>query len=219
MFHINISLLSKTKVLETSIDQFHNKLIDAALTFKKAISTYLKEMHSENFEKYSKQVKKIEHEADVLRREIENSLYAQNLLPDLRADVLKLVENLDKVINKFEEVAYMFYAENPEIPDEYRASFKELGKLSSECAESMCKASRAYFRDLTTMRDYAQKVYFTEHESDTCSRKLIEEIFASPRTLAEKIQLRQFVDGIADIADEAEDFIDQLLIFAIKRDV
>jgi uncharacterized protein Yka (UPF0111/DUF47 family) len=83
----------------------------------------------------------------------------------------------------------------------------------------MCKASRAYFRDLTTMRDYAQKVYFLEHESDTCSRNLIEEIYASPRSLAEKMQLRQFVDGIADIADEAEDFIDQLLIFAIKRDV
>jgi uncharacterized protein Yka (UPF0111/DUF47 family) len=69
------------------------------------------------------------------------------------------------------------------------------------------------------MRDYAQKVYFLEHESDTCSRKMIEEIFAAPHSLAEKIQLRQFIDGIADIADEAEDFIDQLLIFAIKRDI
>ena len=216
MFHINISLLSKTKALETTIDQFHDKLIDVALSFNNAIKTYLKEGHSSNFEKYSKQVKKIEHDADSLRRDIEKRLY---LLPDLRADVLKLVENLDKVINKFEEVTYMFYAQKPDIPDEYRSPFKELGKLSSECAESMCKASRAYFRDLTTMRDYAQKVYFLQHESDTCSRNMIEEIFASSRSLAEKMQLRQFIDCIADIADEAEDFIDQLLIFAIKRDV
>ena len=72
---------------------------------------------------------------------------------------------------------------------------------------------------ISQLRDYAQKVYFLEHESDRCSHNLVEEIFASSRSLAEKIQLRQFVEGIADIADEAEDFIDQLLIFAIKRDV
>jgi uncharacterized protein Yka (UPF0111/DUF47 family) len=113
----------------------------------------------------------------------------------------------------------MFYAQKPVICNEYRSSFNELGKLSSECAESMCKASRAYFRDLTTMRDYAQKVYFLEHESDTYSRKLIEEVFASQCSLAEKIQLRQFINCIAEIADEAEDFIDQLMIFAIKRDI
>lgn len=219
MFHINMSLLSKTKALENEIDHFHDKLIDISLAFNKAIRHYLKSGRDQDFEKYSKQIKKIEHDADKLRRDIENHLYSQNLLPDLRADVLKLVENLDNVINKFEEVTYMFYAQKPFICDEYRSLFKELGKLSSECAESMCKASRAYFRDLTTMRDYAQKVYFLEHESDTCSRKLIEEVFASPCSLAEKIQLRQFIDGIAEIADEAEDFIDQLLIFAIKRDI
>ena len=219
MFHINMSLLSKTKALETKIDHFHDKLIDVSLAFNKAISHYLKSGHDKDFEKYSKQIKQIEHDADKLRRDIENRLYSQNLLPDLRADVLKLVENLDNIINKFEEVTYMFYAQKPAIAEEYRSSFKELGKLSSECAESMCKASRAYFRDLSTMRDYAQKVYFLEHESDTCSRKLIEEIFASLCPLAEKIQLRQFIDCIAGIADEAEDFIDQLLIFAIKRDI
>ena len=119
----------------------------------------------------------------------------------------------------YDEGTVFFYAQKPDVADEYRSSFKELSKLSAECAENMCKASRAYFRDLTTMRDYAQKVYFLEHESDTCSRNLIEEIFASSRSLAEKMQLRQFIDCIADIADEAEDFIDQLLIFAIKRDV
>ena len=219
MFNIHISLLSKTKALENEIDSFHDKLIDASLTFNKAIKTYLKEQKCEEFEKYSKQIKKIEHDADKLRRNIESKLYSHNLIPDLRADVLKLVENLDKVINKLDEIVYMFYAECPEIPEEYKKAFKELSKLSSDCAENMCKASRAFFRDLTTVRDYSQKVYFIEHESDVCSRKLLEEIFASSKPLAEKLQLRYFVNGLADIADEAEDFIDQLLIFAVKRDI
>ena len=58
MFNIHISLLSKTKALENEIDSFHDKLIDASLTFNKAIKTYLKEQKCEEFEKYSKQIKK-----------------------------------------------------------------------------------------------------------------------------------------------------------------
>lgn len=219
MFHIHLSLFSKTKALETDIDKFHDKLIDASMTFTQAVKIYLKKGRCPDFEKHSKQIKQIEHKADELRRSIENNLYGYNLIPDLRADVLELVENFDKVINKIDEVTYMFYAECPQIPDEYRDTFSELVHMSADAAENMCKASRSFFRDLSAVRDYSQKVYFVEHESDICSRKMIENIFASKRSLAEKLQLRQFIDGIADIADQAEDFIDQLLIFTIKRDI
>ena len=219
MFHLHLSLFSKAKALEADIDWFHDKLIDASMTFTRAIKIYTTEGRNPDFEKHSKQIKQIEHNADELRRHIENNLYSYNLIPDLRADVLELIENFDKVINKIDEVTYMFYAECPDIPEEYRSSFNDLVRLSADAAENMCKASRSFFRDIGAVRDYSQKVYFVEHESDLCSRKMIENIFISDRSLAEKIQLRQFIDGIAEIADEAEDFIDRLLIFTIKRDI
>ena len=84
MFHIKVSLFARTKSLE-------NKIIDAAMTFKKAIRVFLNEKRSENYRKLSKQIKTIEHDADALRRDIENKLYIQNLIPDLRAEVLHLV--------------------------------------------------------------------------------------------------------------------------------
>lgn len=83
----------------------------------------------------------------------------------------------------------------------------------------MAKASRAFFRDLSSVRDYSQKVYFIEHESDLSSGHLREAIFDSDIPLANKIQLSGFINDIADIADIAEDFIDELLIFTIKRDI
>lgn len=219
MFHVSVSLFSQTKSLENKIDLFHDKLLDVAMTFKKAIRIYLSEQRSDEYKKLSKQIKQIEHDADNLRRDIENKLYSQNLIPDLRADVLHLVENLDKVINKFDEVTYRFYVERPEIPSEYHMRINELCDLSSECAENMGKASRAFFRDLSSVRDYSQKVYFIEHESDLCSGHLREAIFDSDIPLANKVQLSNFIYEIADIADIAEDFIDELLIFAIKRDI
>ena len=189
------------------------------MTFGKAVDIYLKEGKSENFKKASRRIKKIEHEADVLRRSIENQLYSHNLLPDLRADVLQLTENLDRIINKFDEATYMFYVEQPDIPDEYHNNIRELGRLSADCAENMGKASRSFFRDLSSVRDYSQKVYFIEHESDLCSRQLLEKVFDSALPLANKLQLKQFINEIADIADTAEDFIDELLIFTIKRSI
>ena len=166
MFHIKVSLFARTKSLENKIDLFHDKIIDAAMTFKKAIRVFLNEKRSENYRKLSKQIKTIEHDADALRRDIENKLYIQNLIPDLRADVLHLVENLDKIINKFDEVTYKFYIEQPDIPAEYHSRVIELCEQVSDCAENMAIASRAFFRDFSTVRDYSQKVYFIEHESD-----------------------------------------------------
>ena len=219
MFHIRLSLFSQTKSLENKIDLFHDKLLDIAMTFKKAIRIYLNEQRSEEFQKACKQIKQIEHDADNLRRDIEQKLYTQNLIPDLRADVLHLVENLDKVINKFDEVSYKFYVEQPEIPQEYHMRISELCDLTSDCAENMGIASRAFFRNFGSVRDYSQKVYFIEHESDLSSGRLREAIFASELPLANKLQLSELINEIADIADTAEDFIDELLIFTIKRDI
>lgn len=219
MFHVRISMFSKTKSLENKIDLFHDKIIDAAMTFKKAIRVFLAEQRSEEYKKLSKQIKQIEHDADSLRRDIENKLYAQNLIPDLRADVLELVENIDKIINRFDEVAYKFYIERPEFPSEYHMRMIELCEQVSDCAENMAIASRAFFRDFSTVRDFSQKVYFIEHESDLTSGRMKEAIFDSDMPLANKLQLSSLISEVADIADIAEDCVDELLIFTIKRDI
>lgn len=219
MFNGKLSLFSHTQPLENKIDLFHDKLLDAAMNFKKAIRIYLKEKRSEEYKKINKQIKQIEHDADKLRRDIEAKLYTQNLIPDLRADVLNLVENLDKVINKFDEVVYEFYIEQPDIPEEYHMRFKEICDLSSECAENLSIASRAFFRDFSSVRDFSQKVYFIEHESDVSSGHLKQAIFDSELPLANKLQLNNLTSEIADIADIAEDCVDELLIFTIKRDI
>lgn len=219
MFHVRISMFSKTKSLENKIDLFHDKIIDAAMTFKKAIRVFLAEQRSEEYKKLSKQIKQIEHDADNLRRDIENKLYAQNLIPDLRADVLELVENIDKIINRFDEVAYKFYIERPEFPSEYHMRMIELCEQVSDCAENMAIASRAFFRDFSTVRDFSQKVYFIEHESDLTSGRMKEAIFDSDMPLANKLQLSSLISEVADIADIAEDCVDELLIFTIKRDI
>ena len=219
MFNVKISLFSHTKELEQKIDMLHDKIIEVAMVFKKAVDVYLKEKRSTDYRKLSKEIKIIEHDADTLRRDIENRLYSQNLIPDFRGNILELVENLDKVINEFDEVAHKFYIEQPEIPEKYYERFKELVSQVCECAENLAMASRAFFYDLTAVRDYSKKVYFLEHESDKTTASLKEGVFASDMELAHKLQLNSFLTEVADIADLAENCIDQLLIYVIKRDI
>lgn len=219
MFNIKVSLFARTRDLEHRIDQLHDKIIEMAMVFKDAIDIYLKEQRSDTYRKTSKKIKQIEHDADVLRRDIESRLYEQNLIPDLRGNILELVENLDKVINLFDEVAHKFYIEQPNIPKDYHEQLKVLVSQVSECAENMAIASRAFFRDLATLRDYSQKVFLLEHQSDKTSGKLRRAVFDSELELAQKMQINNFVEEVADIADLAEDCIDALLIFAIKREI
>lgn len=219
MFNVKISLFSSTRELENKIDTMHDKVIECAMYFKEAFDIYIKEKRSPAYRRASKKIKNIEAQADDLRREIESSLYAQNLIPDLRADVLKMVENIDKVINEFDEVAHKFYIEQPDIPERYQDEFRKLIRQVSDCAENMAIASRAFFRDFATVRDYASKVYLLEHESDKTWAKLKQNVFDSDMELAHKIQLNILIGDVADVADKAEDCIDAVLIFTIKRDI
>ena len=219
MFHIKMPIFSHTKELEQKIDELHDKIIEISMVFKKAVHLFLKEQRSQNYRKLSKEIKTIEHDADVLRRDIENRLYAQNLIPDFRGDVLELVENLDKVINEFDEVAHGFYLERPIIPETYHEQLLELVNEVCQCAENLAFASRAFFKDFSSVRNYSKKVYLLEHESDKTTAKLIDEIFSSDMELAHKLQLKTFLSEVADIADLAENCVDQLLIYVIKRDI
>lgn len=219
MFNVKISLFARTRELEHIIDRLHDKIIEMTMVFKEAVDIYLKERRSENYRETSKKIKQIEHDSDKLRREIESRLYEQNLIPDMRGNILQLVENLDRVINLFDEVAHKFYIEQPDIPECYFEQLQTLVQQVSDCAENMAISSRAFFRDLVTLRDYSKKVYLLEHQSDKTSAKLRKAVFDSELDLARKIQINTFVEEVADIADLAEDCIDALLIFAIKREI
>lgn len=219
MFKIKISLFPKTKSLENKIDDFHDKIIDSAVLFNKAIKVFLSPTGHEEYRTVNRQIKQIEHDADGLRREIENQLYAQNLLPNLQADILELVESLDKINNQIHDVVYKFHVEQPEIPENMQKSVKILCKQVAECCENMGIASRAFFKDLSIVRDYTHKVYLMEQESDITCNDIKKSIFASELPLANKIQLDLLVTEIAQIADIAEDCADKLLIFTIKRDI
>lgn len=212
-----ISLFGQTKSLEKKIDLMHDRIIDINMTFKKSIKIYLEDKSSEEYKKLNKEIYQIETDNDALRREIENELYSRNLIPDLRENVLVLIESLDKVVNAFYRISGNFYVEQPHIDEKYHTRVKDLCSQVADCVENMIIASRAYFKNFNIVRDYARKVYFIETEADKIARNIRKEIFASDMPLAEKMHVSSFVSDISDVANIAEDCVDLLMIYALKR--
>ena len=67
------------------------------------------------------------------------------------------------------------------------------------------------------LQDYYSGEILYEKEADKISYNLKKQIFDTNLDLSVKLHLREFVDRIDAIADQAEDVADRLSIYAIKR--
>ena len=213
-----LSMFSSSRALENKIDEFLDRISEAGLIYKKAIHVFLEHGVTEDFVTHAEQIGHIESRADELRREIETGLYEQNLIPDLRADVLSLVEDLDEILNAYDTSGYRFTIEQPVFPSTLHPDVLAIVESVTNSVEQITIAARTFFRDFNSCRDYIHKVRFYESEADRISTKIKRAIYSSDLPLANKMHVTSFVEMIDNLADMAEDITDKLAIYVIKRD-
>ncbi len=214
-----VALFRRTKALEIEIEDFLNQVSQGTLAFEMAVEIYLGHGANAEFEEKLNHVNALESEADRLRRSIKTKLYSQTLIPESRGDVLGLLETLDSVLNLEQGTLWGFSIEKPEIPNSLNEDFMALTRRVTQSTSALVQASRAFFRNIDAVSDHIHKVMFYEKEADKVSTKLKRAIFDSDMQLSNKMQLRDFVESIDNIADQAEDVADRLAIYTIKRTV
>lgn len=210
-------LFSGTRTLENQIDEFLDKVSEAGMVFGRAMRVYLNQGPSEEYDSFLDQAADIERRGDELRRTIETELYARTLIPDLRADVMALLEGMDHLINVYEGNLFRISIQSPDIPKKLHAGYMELVETVVSCVDSVVLAARAFFRDIDSVRDHGSKTIFLETEADKIGTKLQRAIFGSALPLERKMHLRYFVERIDELANSAEDVADALQIYTIKR--
>ena len=212
-------LFNGTRSLENQIDEFLDKVSESGMVFDRAIRVYLNQGPSEEFNNFLNQAANIERRGDDLRRAVEAELYVRTLIPDLRGDVLALLESMDHLINVYEGDLFRISIQSPDIPDEFHSGFIELTETVVSCVDSVVLAARAFFRDIDAVRDHSSKTIFLETEADKTGTKLQRAIFASALPLERKMHLRYFVERIDVLANSVEHVADALQIYTIKRRV
>ena len=110
------SLLRTSKTVEAQVESFLSTVVESGQIFSKAFDAYLSEGASTEFQTLADEIRELERQGDDLRRDIETELYTRTLIPDLRSDVLSLVENIDKLTNLYKANLFRLSIQNPEIP-------------------------------------------------------------------------------------------------------
>ena len=217
MFFKNTKLLSRTKRLEIQIEEFLDKVTESTELFSIAFKVYLAEGVDTQFEEFMNKIQATEREGDELRRQIETELYERTLIPDLRSDVIWLIENMDKLTNTCKANLFRLSIQQPEIPDKLRAAYIELIDITIDCVDKVVFTARNFFEDHESVADLAREVALLETKADEVSSPLQRRIFDSDLDLSQKMQLRYFVEHFDELANQSEDIADQLAISAIKR--
>jgi predicted phosphate transport protein (TIGR00153 family) len=210
------SSFGKTKRLESQVDQFLDLITKGTLCMREGIRSYL-EGDDEDFQSRLERVHDYERKADELRRRTEEMLYTHSLIPESRADVLRLLENLDDVIDCANHILQEFDVQQPDVEIGYFDLFVQVADKNVRAVEQVVQAARAFFRSESQQRDCINKVDFYESEADLVGLRLKKQIYQSDLDLARKHHLRYFADALESLSDIAQEVSEQLAIASIKR--
>ncbi|MCS7175787.1 TIGR00153 family protein [Pseudothermotoga sp.] len=196
-----------------------NRISETLASLTDLLEAYLSQQF-ERIGELAEEVRRLEHEADIVRRQVENIMYGGAFLPNFRGDLLGIIEAADKVANKAEYVADVLEIERPYIPLSLHADIRRLLDMSVETYNALKASINYLFEDLDQVVGYVKKTEEREHDVDGIERSLLRQIFAiSDISHGQKMHLKDLVRSIADIADRAEDCSDRVQIVSLKRRV
>ena len=213
----NILPFRQTERLINEIDEYLDQVAEACMVFEQTILHYLDVGDDDVLEQKMAQIFAIEKRGDEVRRSVATTMYTQMLMPDMRGDVLTLLEELDNVLDDSTHLVAGLVIMRPDLPDEQLASFRALTEEMVKAAESMVQAARAYFKMPQAVRDYTNKISFHETECNRIVLRMGKAIFDSDLPLEQKRHITDFAIRIRDLASHADDVGDRIAIFAVKR--
>ncbi len=210
-------ILKKELGVEKQIDDFLDQVSRSGLIFSQGAEAYL-QGESTDFARKLTEIIEVEHAGDDLRRSIQQYLYTKTLIPESRGDVLQLIEDMDSLLDRFKGALWRMEIENLDIEEDFHKDFKMLIKTVVETVEAIVRAARAFFKNIASVADHLDKVYYWESESDKISTRLQMAIFRKEELrLSHRMLQRELARHLDKIADRAEDVADRLNIYVIKR--
>jgi predicted phosphate transport protein (TIGR00153 family) len=161
----------------------------------------------------SREVKRLEREADRCKRQARVVLHAGAFLPQLRSDIHQLVEMVDEINAAAEMSTKCLVNESPEIPQAYGAALMEIYEQNVACFHELHKAMKCFFKpkgEIGEMHQHVALVCQLESEVDLKQANLTRQVFDSGLELAKKTHFCQLLRYICNISDYAEDVVDEL---------
>ncbi|MFM9099800.1 MAG: DUF47 domain-containing protein [Cyanobium sp.] len=213
------ALFAHTRSLELRIDEFLDKVAEGGIQFERGMVLLLERGLAPETEEKLQQLIQLKERCNQLRRRVVDTLYSEMLIPEFRGDVLRLLSHLYGLVDALKNAFQEFLIAYAEVLTrrESLADVKDLVAVVVQSEQAAVLGARAFFRNPEAVRDHINQIRIHEAEADGITVRLKTALFASARTLDQKLLGRDalaLIDGLADLAEEISD---ELSILAIKR--
>ena len=209
----------KQQQIESLIYSYLDNLKMTKERFAEALDTCLDSGVCNHFDFLIEQTHKFESKADDIREEIKTLMYGKALIPESRGDIMGLLESMDEVPRIFEQLLYMIKNQKLHIPEFIILDIKELIGVSLENCNLMFKQVKALFKRDEEIRALVSTIDHNESHCDHIERRIISKIFDSDLDPFQKLQLKELIVNMGDIADQTDRVSKRVNIISMKRSV
>ena len=187
--------------------QFADHLLDAAQKLAALIEQY------DRLEGRIAEIRSIEHEADIVDREITLRLERTLVTPFDREDVHALSSRLDDVVDEIQAVAEAFVINDVDRPTEQAVA---LARVLSATASQLHGALHR-LGTFKGLEPHLKVIHELEHEADGLSRAAIAALFRGQGDAMFALRWREIYAGLEEAIDAMEDSGEVLERILTKR--
>jgi predicted phosphate transport protein (TIGR00153 family) len=204
------------------LQEHAEKVKECAWQLQKAIECIFMD-RCEDFERFRKEIDKLESEADAIKRRIRGHLPKGTLLPVDKFELFRYLREQDKVLDAVEEgLDWLSFRAGAGIPKGLEKDFMILVEAVMDPIEELSKMvaeARKYFSNFSEnqrvlVKDLIRTLRHQEHEADKLEDALKDKIFKSIDdgvTVYHLIRLAEIIGSIADHAENAGDMMQAMV--------
>ncbi|MBF0450459.1 MAG: TIGR00153 family protein [Candidatus Magnetomorum sp.] len=194
------------------------KVSECSLLFQQAIECRISDK-CDSFGAFRKEVKRLENDADAIKRRIRGHLPKGTFLAVDKFQIFRYIKEQDKVLDKVEDVLdWISFKPDFKINDEIAQDIKDLVDMTLNPIEKlsvMIENAVQYFQtfsedDRNAVKDVIHQLRKFEHEADIIEKKLKRKIFEIEKDPVNVFFLVRLVEDIGAIADHAENTGDMM---------
>jgi len=199
-----------------------DKCIECYVTFIDYFEKITKYTPIEEITLMSRKISSLESEADSIRRNIIKQLLSGALLPGTRREIKILIETIDKIPNKSEELIKQLMLQNIKVDEKIKSIILNINNKTKEQFDLLKSLIDKVFLDLNKSFDLHEQIEVIEKiesEIDDLEEDAIRILYKSNHELAYKNQIKCIISDFADISDIIEDISDNIEMIIVMRKV
>jgi predicted phosphate transport protein (TIGR00153 family) len=166
----------------------------------------------DRLEERAKQLKDVEHQADLVTHEIFERLNRTFITPLEREDIHQLASNLDDVLDAVEAIGsrvvlFRIPSTSPEAT--------RMAQILTECATQIEQAVDN-LKNLNNLMSFTAEINRLENEADGISRQVTADLFSGKHDLLDVMRWKEIYGRLEGAADKCEDVANSIESIVVK---